>query len=56
MAGASRSMATIPFNSTFFTNGGNFGLFANDSVVKRSSWNIFRLYGFRRDEYRNAKK
>lgn len=46
----------MPESKTFLPMGGNRGLWANDSVAKRNSWNILRLYGFRRDEYRNAKK
>lgn len=56
MAGANFSTIAMPDNMAFLPNTGTFGLFANDSAAKRSSWNILRLYGLRRDEYLNAKK
>lgn len=56
IAGANRDMAPIPANRAFLPNCGTFGLLANTSVAKRNSWNIFRLNGLRRDEYRNDKK
>lgn len=56
MAGANRSTIEMPDSNNFLPNGGTRGLLANDSVAKRSSWNMLRLYGLRRDEYLNAKK
>lgn len=56
MAGANFSTIAMAEVTIFLPIGGNRGLFANDSVAKRSSWNILRLYGLRRDEYLNAKK
>lgn len=56
MAGANRSITAITECKAFLQNGGNRGLFARTSVANRSSWNMFRLYGLRRDEYLSAKK
>lgn len=56
MAGANFSTIEMAENMIFLPISGNLGLLAIDSVALRSSWNIFLLYGFRRDEYLNDKK
>lgn len=56
MAGANFSTIAMPDTKSFFPIGGTRGLLASDSVAKRSSWNMLRLYGLRRDVYLNAKK
>lgn len=54
--GASLEMNSIEFNITERSTPGTEGLLANVSVTSLNSWNILRVCGFLRDEYRRVKK
>lgn len=49
-------MNSMEFNIIERIAPGTDGLLANVSVISLNSWNILRVWGFRRDEYRRVKK